>query len=404
MSRLQASIILICAGLMLIAAVLGAEANTPEDAASAECPYDGQRPSDEHLKEVLINHRQWSLSFYEGRLDPPDSKKKANLCGANLIGADLSRSDLRGANLNGANLSGAKLRESDLRVADLRGADLRMSDLHMADLGGADLAGANMRGSNLSKANLFISDLKDAHLAFSDITDAIFAPASESPYPYVAAIRGLSAVKFPSGHETGLVQLRAMLEKAGLRDLERQATYAIERGRTEHAIEDWKTQPFRAAWSAIWHVLVGWTTAYGLHPERALLIILAVGTLLVPVYARPIRDRSYSSEIAGIFRVWPKDRIEFGRVEITADNAVLVERVFRRGWRALLPAAYFSLLSAFHIGFREFSVGNWISRLQRNEYTLRPTGWVRTVSGAQSLISVYLLAMWVLTYFGRPFQ
>jgi hypothetical protein len=29
---------------------------------------------------------------------------------------------------------------------------------------------------------------------------------------------------------------------------------------------------------------------------------------------------------------------------------------------------------------------------------------VRVVSGAQSLISVYLVAMWVLTYFGRPFQ
>jgi len=26
------------------------------------------------------------------------------------------------------------------------------------------------------------------------------------------------------------------------------------------------------------------------------------------------------------------------------------------------------------------------------------------VSGFQSLISVYLVAMWVLTYFGRPFQ
>jgi hypothetical protein len=38
------------------------------------------------------------------------------------------------------------------------------------------------------------------------------------------------------------------------------------------------------------------------------------------------------------------------------------------------------------------------------QFTLEPTGWVRTVAGVQSLLSVYLLAMWVLTYFGRPFQ
>ncbi len=42
--------------------------------------------------------------------------------------------------------------------------------------------------------------------------------------------------------------------------------------------------------------------------------------------------------------------------------------------------------------------------MQPREYTLRAKGWVRVVSGAQSLISVYLIAMWVLTYFGRPFE
>jgi hypothetical protein len=33
-----------------------------------------------------------------------------------------------------------------------------------------------------------------------------------------------------------------------------------------------------------------------------------------------------------------------------------------------------------------------------------PEAWVRTVSGIQSLLSMYLLAMWALTYFGRLFQ
>ncbi len=61
-------------------------------------------------------------------------------------------------------------------------------------------------------------------------------------------------------------------------------------------------------------------------------------------------------------------------------------------------------MSAFHIGFRELNVGNWLARLQPREYILKATGWVRFVSGLQSLLSVYLLALWALTYFGRPFQ
>ena len=45
-----------------------------------------------------------------------------------------------------------------------------------------------------------------------------------------------------------------------------------------------------------------------------------------------------------------------------------------------------------------------MSRIQKSEYILRATGWPRTVAGLQSLLSVYLLALWVLTYFGRPFD
>jgi hypothetical protein len=77
----------------------------------------------------------------------------------------------------------------------------------------------------------------------------------------------------------------------------------------------------------------------------------------------------------------------------------------RAGWlRNVRIAFYFSLLSAFNLGWRELNVGDWIARLQTREYTLKATGWVRAVSGLQSLISVYLVALWVLTYFGRPFE
>jgi len=67
-------------------------------------------------------------------------------------------------------------------------------------------------------------------------------------------------------------------------------------------------------------------------------------------------------------------------------------------------AAYFSLISAVNIGFEYFTPGDWIRRLQTREYSLEAVGWVRVVAGAQALLSVYLLAMWVLTQFGQPFE
>ena len=62
------------------------------------------------------------------------------------------------------------------------------------------------------------------------------------------------------------------------------------------------------------------------------------------------------------------------------------------------------MAKAFNIGFRDINFGRWIRLLMKREYDIRPIGWVRTVSGMQSLVTVYLVALWVLTYFGRPFD
>ena len=42
--------------------------------------------------------------------------------------------------------------------------------------------------------------------------------------------------------------------------------------------------------------------------------------------------------------------------------------------------------------------------MQPREYSLHATGWVRLFSGLQSLISVYLVALAIVTYFGTPFE
>jgi hypothetical protein len=65
---------------------------------------------------------------------------------------------------------------------------------------------------------------------------------------------------------------------------------------------------------------------------------------------------------------------------------------------------FFSTVSAFSVGYKEIDVGRWIERINPKQETLRATGWLRTISGVQSLLSFYLLVLWFLIYFGRPFE
>jgi uncharacterized protein YjbI with pentapeptide repeats len=368
----------------------------------------------------------------------------AQLNGADLWKAQLDRADLRRAELNSAILNDTQLNEADLQQAQLNNALLRRAKLSRTDLSfavleraylfeaemtetkliQAQLSKAVMQSAKLDKAVLFLSkldqadlsgsnlneaDLSDAsiagtHLADVDLTRARYAPNSAPPDSYVARIKGLETVSFPAGQQVGLVQLRDLLQKAGLRDLERQATFAIESGKTRNSIAGWRENPLDAAEGVFRTIAFDFTTRYGLNPARALLTAVTIWALLIPLYSWPIWRQPRSTRGSGIYRVWPKDHIEVRNGKPTLDNPARVERLHVRGPAIVGWSAYFSLLSTFQIGFREFSVGTWLTRVQPHNFTLEATGWIRILSGLQSLLSVYLFAMWLLTYFGRPFQ
>lgn len=73
-------------------------------------------------------------------------------------------------------------------------------------------------------------------------------------------------------------------------------------------------------------------------------------------------------------------------------------------YRLLHHAAFFSLMTTFNIGFRDVQVGRWLRQLFTREYDVKVTNWARVVAGWQALISVGLIALTLLTYFGRPFE
>ncbi len=262
----------------------------------------------------------------------------------------------------------------------------------------------DLRGAILRQANLSGTDIEFAKLTDVDLENAKFEPASVPSKGHLSGIRGLTTVGFDPGKHSGLVLLHAALREAGLRNLEREVTFALEHGRTQHALYS-EDVGLSSKFEGVFRlVFFEWPTNYGLNYGRPLLILLALIGIMTMVYIPPIAIRKLAGKHSGLFRIMPKGRIDeaAGRF-MTSDNEV-VERLESKGLAIIGNAFYFSVLSAFNIGWRELNVGSWLAKLQSREYELRGKGWVRVASGVQSLVSVYMVAMWVLTYFGRPFQ
>ncbi len=351
--------------------------------------------------------------------------ERADLRGARLAFADfrhalLTRSDLSGAilersDLTGAKLTYAKLGQAQLLEVRMRGADLVGADLREADLSSADLTGANLQGANLEGAILYRTVLTNAKLEDARLSGAHYEPRGLPASEWLAGLGGVSRVWFCEKEEGALVRLRSLFRDAGLRGLEREATFAIERHRTAYALASWDPnlenscgRLRRDRWAAVEGafrlVFFEWTTGYGLAYGRPILILLGLVFVFALLYLPALLTTSGQPDGSGIYRIWPQGRIVQRGPKPVAAEDVIVERLSPRGVSALGLSFYFSLISAFHLGWRDLNVGTWLARIQPREYALRGQGWVRVVSGVQSLISVYLLAMWVLTYFGRPFE
>ncbi len=367
--------------------------------------FVGQRPTEKQLDEVLKLHGEWlGLEGKEARLK--DVVKRANLCGADLTEANLRRTLLLQANLSKArlvmaNLSEADLSEANLSEARLLGANLSKAVLKQANLSGAHLVG-NLREANLAWANLrgavFRSaDMREADLTEADFANTYFYRTKVPNFDSWRSAKNLSLVTFDLDGVTlsEFHRLREGFKKNGMRTEERGITAALERAQTRAP----ETNPLERGFRLI---AFDATAEYGNAPGRPLIILLSGIFLFALPYTVALMVKN-SSWRGAIWMVWNEDRL--------IDSSRNENEKKRRGRlsglafpKALLYGLYFSLLSAFHFGWRDLNVGNWIARIQPREYALRASGWVRTVSGVQSLLSVYLVALWALTYFGRPFE
>ena len=382
---------------------------TSQSKAAEDCPFAGTRPP---LDEILTRPPTERPPLCKADLTRAELIR-ANLTGANLTGANLFAANLTEANLFQAKLTGANLTEANFFRANLTGAGLLRANLTGANLTGANLTGANLTGAglllaNLTGANLFRANLSGADLPFANLHSAIFEPdpGSLSSVTRIEFATNLSRLIFRDS-DVSLVVLRKRFADLGLRRQEREVTFAKSRAQQ---VNGWHAD---SIWSKIdagfSYLAFDLTCGYGLYTGKLLKVLGASILFMALIYALALRSHGNGA----LWRVWLPDRVRKGEGQ-TEPERLWWERakwsggpprgfVFRL-CRALALGLLFSLVSSFQIGWRELNVGNWITRLQPREYTLRATGWVRVVSGAQSLLSVYLLALWVLSYFGRPFE
>ena len=280
------------------------------------------------------------------------------------------------ANFENANLRSANFDDTTLFAADLRGADLSYASLRGAEIARADFSNAVLVGT----------DFQGALANSTDFSGTLFEPINIPKIESMFATRGLHTAYWENS-PSGLVMLREAFKKAGMRRQEKEVTFAIRRS---ERIND------GGVLSAVRYTFFELPVGYGLYPFRSVAIICAFVFMFAIFYYLSISGRRVGGQV---FLIWPSDSIK-----ALTSNPANPELLGKKGISGVKFALYFSLLSASHIGWRDLNVGSWIARLSPEEFGLRGTGSVRVLSGLQSLLTVYLLALAVLAYFGRPFD
>jgi len=397
----------------------------------------GRTRTREDLRSILNQHKLWLES--DGKSGERANLQNADLTfgradhawqlGSELQGVNLSRADLSGINLSFADLTGADLSQAKLPQAKLAATQLEDADLSLADFNGAMLLFAN-----LTAARMIGTEFKDADFYGADLKLAIFEPKSLPDVTGIGAAQNLDAttyIYFP----IALATLRKQFENTGLREQERRINYALMRSETEHILirqspfvffvvgpsEKRKKQRFKIEVGAqcidsprdcaeygFRRVFFDFTCRYGMEPLRPLRLLIVVWLFCSLVYVYFIETGGHS----GLYKIEReyRDGTEIFREVRIRPRLIPAGRKSERIWLLLgremgllRIAILFSAMSAFNLGFRDFNFGRWARAVMHEEYDIRARGWVRTFAGIQALISIYLLALSVLTYFGRPF-
>ena len=345
-------------------------------------------------KEILKNARLFSCNINASLAGRDMSNailqvaaKKVNFSGATAIKTQFIDSTLDGAIFNGAHLSGAKFRG----VTSLRGATFQGSFLDKAvfedyvDMSGADLSGADLESADLDPAPDKTPDIN--HFAHAKNIETLRSPFSQA----------------------ALLQMRKDLGGISSPVVERKLTFAIQRSIQERqAGICWTGYEYNYSTRVriamrlgacgqflVRAVVLDATCAFGLSYWRPIIIIAYIWLSWSLIYALIISGRGATLLRIAVRNTDGKERTTSIRCLASIGRKRNLSPAEAHIWR-LRIAAYFSLVNVFNITFHDIDIGGWIKMISKHNYRFISRGWIRSLSGIQSLLGLSLLAIWLI--------
>jgi hypothetical protein len=194
-----------------------------------------------------------------------------------------------------------------------------------------------------------------------------------------------------------LLDLRHKLSDAGYQDAELEVNLAYH----------------RHVQSTLGMMAFDWTCEYGAEPLRPLFIALALAFFAILLYWIGFRyqlgtrllqvEKLAETETATPITVHLSRTAKASQHKIPRAFAQISENL-REELCLLKCVTFFSLISVVNLGFDGLDFGRWVRMLFWRDYDLKAEGWLRTISGVQSLIGPSLLALSLLGFFGHPFN
>lgn len=361
--------------------------------------------------------------FYDLLYHPKDSlettfkKSKDRLVfKGKIVGLELSNEKLNGAGFNQAIIENTVFNNLDLKATEIKGDYFGKAILNNCNLNYSRISGKLYNLSNFTETNLrnivFIStNLQYTDFSFRDISNSKFDNADLTaakfdktnlknvvyetqlhPNPRdIAYARNLENLKYERTSYY-LFELKRLLKEFGFIKAEKKVNCAIKR-------HD----------SALWEFLIfDVFCEYGSNYFRPLLIDLVLWFLFSILYAKKISSSTAAmkGKRNGFYmrkqehRLQPWDEGDFFVNMISFGPKPRLKMKFKSFCYGML----ISLMSATRVGFREVNISNWLRMIFPFELDIKAQGWPRVVTGIQSVISVYLIALSLLSYFGRPFD
>jgi uncharacterized protein YjbI with pentapeptide repeats len=436
--------------LLLVLSIPNVFASKYSNSQVFPCEYKDyeQLKQEANNTDLFIELAEWSKKLchfsLQGKVLVRFPLRDLNLHAANLRSTNFSGSDAENVKLLWTLLEKSSFDESNLKNANFNGAKLNNASLKGANLVGANLYQTELDGANLS--NAVFGCLDNDPTKCTDITGASFHGPSciynhdekdidcdvkNLVYTNLKGAKNIKSLVYDySSHlnfPTSLIPLRKHLRDSGFEKEAREITYIIQNGLDQEVLVDSHNKNISELIETYFRKLAfSYTVEYGVSPGNALIILLYILFCFSVIYMLLLllQVRYNFSFVGQILLFSPKEVIP-GRVgrHDYEDGMFRSENLLRvvniqidslppYGPDSTLPAKYyiyickhafwFSLLSSFHFGWRDLNVGSWLARLQSKNFTYRPTDLFRILSGVQSLICIYLVAIFVLSYFGLP--